>query len=61
MYTDEPFITVPGFVQDKIPIALTWARGRTHCSEFHRCICTTSDKEEIQPQWKETSIIPTLY
>jgi len=29
MYTDERFVTEPGFVQDKIPIALTLAGGRT--------------------------------
>lgn len=29
MYTDEPLVTKPGFVQDKIPIALTLARGKT--------------------------------
>jgi len=29
MYTDEPLVTKPGFVQDKIPITLTLAGGRT--------------------------------
>ena len=27
MYTDEPFVTKPDFVQDKIPIALTLEEG----------------------------------
>lgn len=29
MYTDEPLVTESGFVQDKIPVALTLAGGRT--------------------------------
>lgn len=29
MYLDEPLVTKPGFVQDKIHVALTIAGGRT--------------------------------
>jgi len=50
MYTDEPLVTKPGFVQDKIPIATTLAGGRTLCSELHRLTWTTSDKKEIPPR-----------
>jgi hypothetical protein len=43
---------------DQIPAELIKAGGETLCSEIHRLICSTWDKEELLQQWKESIIVP---
>jgi hypothetical protein len=47
----------PGF--DQIPAELIQAGAETLCSDFHKLIELTWNKEELPQQWKESAVIPT--
>jgi hypothetical protein len=43
---------------DQILTKLIKAGGEMLCSEIHKLICSTWNKEELPQQWKESIIIP---
>jgi hypothetical protein len=43
---------------DQIPAKLIKSGGEIICSEIHRLICSTWNKEELPQQWKESIIVP---
>jgi hypothetical protein len=43
---------------DQIPVELIKARGETLCSEIHKCVCSTWNKEKLPQQWEKSIIIP---
>jgi hypothetical protein len=42
---------------DQIPAELIKARGRTICSEIHKLINSTWNKEKLPKKWKESIIL----
>jgi hypothetical protein len=43
---------------DQIPAELIKRGGENLCSEIHKFICSTWNKEELPQQWKESIVIP---
>jgi len=43
---------------DQIPAELIKAQGWTICSEIHKLINSTWNKEELPKKWKESIILP---
>jgi hypothetical protein len=43
---------------DQIPAELIKAGDETLCSEIHKLICSTWNKEELPQQWKKSIIVP---
>jgi hypothetical protein len=43
---------------DQILAKLIKAGGENLCSEIHKLICSTQNKEELPQQWKECIVIP---
>jgi hypothetical protein len=74
IHTAEPLVPEPSLVEveiaigklrsykspgsDNIPAELIKAGDETLCSEIHKIICSTWNKEELPQQWKESIIVP---